>query len=57
VGLTIILPLHAALRAANEKGSTAIWEITTHRSFALINQLFQEAGSDERIFSLVVVKR
>lgn len=40
------------LQAANEQRSTALWETTTHRSFALINQLFQEAGSEERIFSL-----
>ena len=39
------------VRAANEDKSLAMWEKTTQRSFALINRLLREQGSDERIYS------
>ncbi len=29
-----------------------IWELTTNRTFALVNTLLQEAGSKERVFRL-----
>ncbi len=39
------------VRAANEDQSIVMWEKTTQRSFALINQLLRDQGCDERIYS------
>lgn len=49
----LVYELYSAedVRAANEDKSLAMWEKTTQRSFALINRLLREQGSDERIYS------
>jgi hypothetical protein len=34
-----------------ESDTANLWSITTKRAFSMINKLFRQAGSDERIFS------